>query len=94
MVNTYPEFLDVIKSKTALYEQIPEEYLTCEGTSVRDLYKAVLFNTGFASNATELLNLLNDDEDVAFEAKHAASEYRMIRRCLERLVAAETVPTT
>ena len=94
MVKTYPEFLDVIKSKTALYEQIPEEYLTCEGTSVRDLYKAVLFNTGFASNATELLNLLIDDEDVEFEAKHAASEYRMIRRCLERLVAAETVPTT
>lgn len=94
MVKTYPEFLDVITSKVVLYEQIPEEYLTCEGTCVRDLYKAVLFNTGFASNATELLNLLLDDEDVAFEAKRAVSEYRMIRRCLERLVDAETVPTT
>lgn len=96
MVKTYPEFLDVITSKTELYEQIPEEHLTFAGKNVFELYKAVLFVTGFASNAAELLALLNEDEDVAFQAQYegADSEYRKIRRCLERLAAPETVPTT
>lgn len=94
MVKTYPEFIDVINSKIALYAQIPEEHLSIEGTSVYALYKTVKFNICFASNASELLVLLNEDEHVEFHANYVGTEYRSIRRCLERLAAAETAPTT
>ena len=92
-MKTYSEFIDVVNSKVALYVQIPEKHLTCEGSIVRDLYKAVLFNTGFASNATELLALLNEDDDVEFYANHAVFEYSKIHRCLERLAASENEQT-
>ena len=94
MVKTYSEFIDVINSQTALYAQIPDEYLTCEGSCVYKLYKAVQFDTCFASNASELLALVSDDEDVDFYAKYAEKEYRKLHRCLESLAAAENVPTT
>lgn len=91
-MKTYPEFLAVISNKIDLYEQIPEGHLSVTGNNVFDLYKAVFFNTGFASNATELLELVMEDEDVANFARFAGVEYRKIRRCLERLAATENVP--
>lgn len=95
MMNTYPEFLAVCDAKCSLYGQIPDRYLTVEGQKVYELYKNVMFDGCFASNATELLSLLIEDEDVAAAAKYAGSEYRKIIRCLERLVSKEDLaPTT
>lgn len=89
MMKSYSEFLAVVDSKIALYAQIPESYLSIEGQKVNELYKAVEFLVCFASNATELLGMLNDDEDVAKAAEHAGAELHKIRRCLENLAAAE-----
>ena len=91
MMKTYSEFLAVVNSKIDLYAQIPEGHLSQEGQKVYELYKAIEFLVCFASNATELLGMLNDDEDVAKAAEYAGSELRKIRRCLESLAAAENV---
>lgn len=93
MIKTYSDFIALCDRKSNLYAQIPEKHLTVEGTKVYELYKNVLFNSCFASNATELLALLNEDEDIEAAGKYAASELRHIRRCLERLAAAENVQT-
>ena len=58
-----------------------------------ELYKNVMFDSCFASDATELLALLHEDEDVAEAAKYAGAEYRKIIRCLERMAATERIPT-
>ena len=91
-MKSYSEFLAVVDSKIALYAQIPESYLSIEGQKVYELYKAVEFLICFASNATELVGMLNDDEDVAKAAEYAGAELHKIRRCLERLAAAEKAP--
>lgn len=88
-MKTYSEFLDVVDSKIALFAQIPERYLSIEGQKAYELYKAVGFLAGFTSNATEMLDMLKDDEDVEAAAKYAGSELRKIRRCLECLAASE-----
>ena len=94
MIKTYSDFTAVVSGKCSLYAQIPDEHLSDEGANVYKLYKLVQFNACFSSNATELLDLLHTDEDVEDIAKHAKSEHRQITRCLERLAAAENVPTT
>lgn len=93
MMKTYSEFINVVNSKVALYDQIPEEHLSVEGKNVYNLYKTVQFNACFASNATELLALLND-EDIEAAGQYAGSELRQIHRCLERLADLETAPAT
>ena len=94
MIKTYPEFIAVVDAKCALYEQIPEEHLSYTGKNVHDLYKAVKFNICFASDATELLEMLREDEDVEKIQIAARAEHRQILRCLERLAATERIPTT
>ena len=89
MMKSYSEFLAVVDNKLALYAQIPESYLSIEGQNVNELYKAIEFLICFASNATELLAMLNDDVDVAKAAEYAGAELHKIRRCLEHLAAAE-----
>ena len=92
MMKSYSEFLAVVESKIALYSQIPERHFSVEGQKVYELYRAIEFLVCFASNATELLGMLNDDEDVKTAAKYTEAEYNKIRRCLERLAAAEKAP--
>lgn len=92
-MKTYSEFINVVNSKTALYSQIPERHFSVEGQKVYELYKAVEFLACFTSDASELLAMMIEDEDVTLAGKHADSEYRKICRCLERLAAAEKVPT-
>lgn len=94
MIKNYHDFLAVINVKCSQYEQIPEEHLSYTGRNVHDLYKAVRFNACFSSNATELLELLHDDDDVAIIKCSTESEFRTILRCLERLAAEERIPTT
>lgn len=95
MIKTYSDFTAVVSGKCSLYGQIPDEHLSLEGANVYRLYKLVNFNACFASNATELLDLLHTDEDVEDIAKYAKSEHRQIFRCLERLVSKEDLdPTT
>lgn len=91
-MKTYSEFLEVVNGKLALYAQIPERHLSVEGQKVYELYKAIEFLVCFASNATELLDMLNDDEDVTLIAKYIDSEYKKILRCLARLAAEENTP--
>ena len=91
-MKSYSEFVDVVNSKVALYKQIPERHFSVEGQKVYELYRAIEFLICFTSNATELLGMLNDDEDVQIAAKYTESEYRKIRRCLESLAAAEEAP--
>lgn len=93
MIKTYSDFTAVVSGKCSLYAQIPDRHLTVEGQQVYELYKNVMFDSCFASNATELLDLLHTDEDVEAAAKYAGAEHRKILRCLERLAAAENVPT-
>ena len=88
-MKTYSEFIDVVNSKIALYSQIPERHFSVEGQKVYELYRAVEFLICFASNASELLPKLSEDDDVATAAKYVESEYKKIHRCLERLAAAE-----
>ena len=90
-MKTYSEFLEVVNSKIALYAQIPERHFSVEGQKVYELYRAVEFLVCFASNASELLAMLIDDEDVKIAAKYTEAEYNKIRRCLERLAAAENL---
>jgi len=92
-MKTYSEFIEVVNSKIALYSQIPERHFSVEGQKVYELYRAVEFLSCFTSNATELLSMMTEDEDVATAAKYTESEYRKILRCLERLAAAENVQT-
>lgn len=94
MITTYPDFTAVVSGKCSLYAQIPDEHLSIEGTNAYKLYKLVQFNACFASNATELLDLLHTDEDVEDIAKYAKSELRQIIRCLERLASKEGLDTT
>lgn len=94
MIKTYPEFIAVVDTKCALYAQIPEKHLSVEGKYTHDLYKAVEFNVCFASNATELLEMLNDDKAVENVKAFAGPELRQITRCLERLAAAENLDHT
>ena len=95
MIKTYTDFLAVVNTKCAQYDQIPEDHLSFTGQKVYGLYKAVKFNTCFASDATELLSLLGDDEDVEEATKYVGSEYRKIIRCLEWLAFSENLaPTT
>lgn len=89
MMKSYSEFLAVVESKLNLYSQIPERHFSVEGQKVYELYRAIEFLVCFASNATELLGMLEDDEDVKTAAKYTEAEYNKIRRCLERLAAAE-----
>lgn len=89
MIKTYSDFTAVLSGKCSLYAQIPDRQLSLEGQKVYELYKNVMFDSCFASNATELLELLHTDEDVAEAAKYAGAEHRMILRCLECLAAAE-----
>lgn len=91
MITTYPEFLAVCESKCKMYKTIPDRYLSIEGQQVYALYNAVEFNACFASDATELLEMLSEDETVANAAQFAGSELRKIRRCLERLAKTEQV---
>lgn len=91
MITTYPEFLAVCESKCKMYKTIPDRYLSIEGQQVYALYNAVEFNACFASDATELLDMLNEDETVANAEQYAGSELRKIRRCLERLAKTESV---
>lgn len=91
MLKTYAEFINVVNNKIAVYAQIPEKHLSIEGQKVYELYKAVEFLACFTSNATELLDLLIEDEDVKNAAEFADHEFRTIRRCLENLAAAENV---
>ena len=93
-MKTYSEFIDVVNSKIALYSQIPERHFSVEGQKVYELYRAVEFLTCFASNATELLPMLSEDEDVATAAKYVESEYKKIIRCLERLAKEEAASAT
>lgn len=88
-MKTYSEFINVVNNQVAMYSQIPERYLSIEGQKVYELYKAVEFLACFTSNATELLALLKDDEDVAKAAEFAGAELRKIRRCLEGLATEE-----
>lgn len=95
MIKTYSDFTAVVSGKCSLYGQIPDEHLSYEGANVYKLYKLVNFNACFASNATELLDLLQTDEDLEGIAKNAKSELRQIIRCLERLASKESLaPTT
>ena len=94
MIKTYTAFLEVCEDKRKLYARIPDDHLSLEGAKVYELYKAVHFDACFASNATELLEMLTEDEDVAEAAKWAGSEFRQIRRCLERLAASERPNST
>lgn len=89
MIKAYPDFIDVVNGKIALYEQIPEGHLTVEGQKAHELYKAVKFLSCFTSCAVELLEMVHEDKDVEAAAKFAASDLRQIVRCLERLAAAE-----
>lgn len=89
MTKTYADFLNVVQTKVDLYAQIPERHLSVEGRSVYELYKAVEFLACFTSNATELLTMMTDDEEVTEAAKYAAAELRKIRRVLENLSTAE-----
>ena len=91
-MKNYSEFLDVVNSKIALYSQIPERHFSVEGQKLYELYRAVEFLVCFASNASELLPMLSEDEDVKTAAKYVESEYKKIHRCLERLAAAEAAP--
>ena len=88
-MKTYSEFLEVVNSKIALYSQIPERHFSVEGQKVYELYKAIEFLICFASNASELLAMMNDDEDVATASKYTDAEYKKICRCLERLANEE-----
>lgn len=95
MIKTYSDFTAVVSGKCSLYAQIPDEHLSYEGANVYKLYKLVNFNACFASNATELLDLLQTDEDLEGIAKNVKSELRQIIRCLERLASKESLaPTT
>lgn len=91
MTKNYNDFLNIVNRKIDLYKHIPERHLSIEGRGVYELYKAVDFLTGFTSNATEMLEMLNDDEGVEAAAQFAGSELRKIRRYLENLAAAENV---
>lgn len=93
MIKTYSDFTAVVSGKCSLYGQIPDRHLSVEGQQVYELYKNVMFDSCFSSNATELLDLLFTDEDVVEAAKYAGAEYRKIIRCLERLASAESLPT-
>ena len=88
-MKTYSEFIEVVNGKIALYSQVPERHFSVEGQKVYELYRAVEFLACFASNATELLSMMTEDEDVATAGKYADAEYRKIRRCLERLANEE-----
>ena len=89
MTKSYNDFLNIVKRKIDLYKHIPERHLSFEGRGVYDLYKTVDFLTGFASNATEMLEMMIDDEDIEAAAQLAGSELRKIRRYLENLAADE-----
>lgn len=93
MIKTYPEFIDVVKSKINLYAQIPESHLTVEGNKVYELYRLVNFLACFASGAADLLAMLDEEKEVEAVASYTGSELRKVRRCLESLAAAEN-PTT
>ena len=88
-MKTYSEFIEVVNGKIALYSQIPERHFSVEGQKVYELYRAVEFLACFTSNATELLSMMTEDDDVATAGKYADSEYRKICRCLERLANEE-----
>lgn len=88
MIKTYPEFIDVIKSKNELYAKIPEGHLTLEGKNVSALYKSLEFDACLCSNANDLLSLMEYNKDIEF-LTGVEYELRKIRRCLERLVDAE-----
>lgn len=88
-MKTYSEFIEVVNSKIALYAQIPERHLSIEGMKVYDLYKAVEFLACFTTCASELLDMMKEDEDVQTAAKFAENEYRKILRCIDSLAAAE-----
>lgn len=93
MIKTYSDFTAVVSVKCSLYGQIPDRHLSLEGQQVYELYKNVMFDSCFASDATELLDLLHTDEDVEAASKYAGAEYRKIIRCLERLASTERIPT-
>lgn len=94
MIKTYPEFIAVVDAKCAQYEQIPEEHLSFTGKNVHSLYKVVKFLICFTSDATELLAMMHEDDDVETLKITAGSELRKIIRCLEWLAASENIPTT
>lgn len=91
MTKNYNDFLNIVKRKIDLYTHIPERHLSIEGRGVCELYKTVDYLACFASNATELLEMLIDDADVEEAAKYSGSELQKIRRYLENLAAAENV---
>lgn len=93
MTKSYDDFLNIVKRKIDIYKHIPERHLSIEGRGVYDLYKTVEFLTCFASNATELLELLIADEDVEAASQFAGSELRKIRRYLGNLAADEKLQT-
>lgn len=94
MVKTYTEFLVVVDAKLSMYEQIPDKHLSMEGRKAHGLYKDVKFLSCFASDATELLGMLHEEADVEAAKVFVGPEVRQIMRCLERLAAAESLPTT
>lgn len=94
MIKTYSDFTAVVSGKCALYAQIPSEHLNFQGEQTYALYRSVRFNACFADSASELLNLMPSDKDMEDIATYAGSEYRQIKRCLERLAAAENALTT
>lgn len=89
MMKTYSEFIDVVNSKTALYAQIPEKHLSVEGMKVYDLYKAIEFLACFTTCASELLDMMKEDEEIKTAAQFVDKEHRKIIRCLDSLAAAE-----
>ena len=94
MIKTYSDFTAVVSGKCSMYGQIPDRHLSLEGQQVYELYKNVMFDSCFCSNAAELLDLLQTDEDVEAASKYAGAEYRKIIRCLERLASHEALATT
>lgn len=89
MTKTYTDFLNIVKRKIDLYTHIPERHLSIEGRGICELYKTVDYLACFASNATELLEMLSDDKDVEEAAKYSGSELQKITRHLKNLAADE-----
>lgn len=85
MIKNYEDFLDVCVRKCTEFAQIPSECLNHRGEKTYALYRAVTFNSAFASSAHELLELMRDDSDLEIIAVAVPVEYKQIVRCLERL---------
>lgn len=90
MIKTYSDFIATCSGKKSLYDQIPDEHLTVQGGKVYELYKTVMFNSCFADNAAEMLELMKAYKPgMESIAQYAPVEYKQIFGCLNRLAEAE-----